>query len=207
MSLSFTLHQGITMHVLIATEIWGRTPHIDSMADALRTLAGRVTVVDPYGGDDPGFKSEDEAYAAFLEQCGHLEYARRVRQEIHRATDPVFLAGFSAGAGAVWSAVCADDTGHARHAACFYGSAIRTMTGLAPRVPVDLIFPDHEPGFDVLALADSLKAKPLVRCRVVPERHGFMNPLSVNYDEPAARHWTGWLKRLVLSTDGDQTAE
>ena len=102
---------------------------------------------------------------------------------------------------------CADNTGRARHAACFYGAAIRNLTGLAPRVPVDLIFPDHEPGFDVLALTDRLKAKPLVRGHVVPERHGFMNPLSAGYSEPAARHWTDWLKRLILSSDGDQTAE
>ena len=187
------------MHVLIATEIWGRTPHIEKLAGTLESAADAVTVIDPYSGTDPGFRDEDQAYAAFLELCGHEKYARRVRQALHKAVQPVFLAGFSAGAGAVWSAVCAQDTGHARYAACFYGSGIRTMTERVPRVPVDMIFPGHEPHFDVLALADTLREKPLIRCRMVPQGHGFMNPLSVRYDKEAARHWTAWLQQKIES--------
>jgi dienelactone hydrolase len=190
------------MLILIATEIWGRTPHVDALAESLRPAGGHVTIIDPYAGADPGFRDEDEAYAGFLEQCGHEAYAHRVRQVLRAAEEPVFLAGFSAGAGAVWSAVCALDTDHARHAACFYGSAIRTMADLVPRVPVDMIFPAHEPRFDVLALADALGRTPLVDCHVVPEGHGFMNPLSTQYDESAARHWTAWLKGRIESVAG-----
>ena len=195
------------MHILIATEIWGRTPHTDGLAQSLCPAEGRVTVVDPYDGADPGFRDEDEAYAAFLDRCGHEEYGRRVRRALLEIAEPVFLAGFSAGAGAVWSAACARDTGRAVHAACFYGSAIRTMTGLTPRIPVDLIFPDHEPHFDVIRLADELAGKPLARCHVIPQAHGFMNPLSANHDVAAARHWTDWLKRRIASFKGDRGAE
>lgn len=187
------------MHTLLATEIWGRTPYVEALAQLLLPFAGHVTIVDPYAGTDPGFQNEDEAYAAYLEQCGHREYGRRVQQILHRAREPIFLVGFSAGAAAVWSAICTRDTANAKYAACFYGSGIRTMADQIPRVPVDLVFPEHEPHFDVAALASLLSQMPLAQCHMVPEEHGFMNPQSAGYDEAAARHWTAWLKRRIAA--------
>ena len=189
------------MEIILATEIWGRTPHIDALSARLRPHARRVTVADPFDGHDPRFSSEEEAHAAYLDRGGLEPYARRIKALVAATAPPVLLMGFSAGAGAVWVAACTEDT-PIIHACCFYGSPIRTMADRTPRVPIDLIFPDHEPHFDVDELANTLTAKPLVTCHRANAGHGFMNPLSANHDETASRHWTDWLVRLACEVSG-----
>jgi dienelactone hydrolase len=184
------------VEIILATEIWGRTPHTDTLADLLRPHADRVTVADPYDGCDPHFSSEEQAYAAYLDHGGLTPYARRVKALAKQAAPPVLLIGFSAGAGAAWAVVCTKDLPILR-AVCFYGSAIRTMTDRIPRSPVDLIFPNHEPHFDVDELAATIQARPLTTCHRADAGHGFMNPLSENHDETASRYWTDWLLRLA----------
>ena len=184
------------MEIILATEIWGRTPHTDALADLLRPHAGKVTVTDPFDGRDPHFTTEEQAYAAYLGRGGLDPYARRVTDLAREATHPALLIGFSAGAGAVWAAVCAQGVPMLR-ACCFYGSSIRTMADRVPTAPVDLIFPDSEPHFDVNALAAELETKPLATCHRADAGHGFMNPLSANHDETATRLWTDWLVRLA----------
>ncbi|MGE4421533.1 MAG: dienelactone hydrolase [Pseudodesulfovibrio sp.] len=184
------------MEIILATEIWGRTPRTDALAALLRPHARRVAVADPFDGRDPHFASEEQAYAAYLDRGGLEPYARRVTDMAREAAHPVLLIGFSAGAGAAWAAACTKGLPLLR-ACCFYGSAIRTMADRTPLVPVDLIFPDHEPHFDVDALAAALETRPLVTCRRADAGHGFMNPLSENHDETASRLWTDWLVRLA----------
>ena len=184
------------MEIILATEIWGRTPHTDALADRLRPHAEKVTVTDPYDGRDPHFSSEEQAYAAYLDHGGLEPHARRITALALEGSHPAFLIGFSAGAGAVWATACTEDV-PILHTCCFYGSAIRTMADRTPFSPVDLIFPDSEPHFDVNALAAELEDKPLTTCHRADAGHGFMNPLSRNHDETANRHWTDWLVRLA----------
>ena len=186
-----------SMHLIIATEIWGRTRHVDTLADELRPLVGSVTVVDPYKGADPEFRSEEQAYAAFQEHCKLKEYGQRVASVLCASCAPTCLLGFSAGGGAVWSVLCAQDEELARLGICFYGSQIRNMIHLTPRAPMELVFPEHEPHFDVQALANMLHAKPYVRCHTPPYGHGFMNPLSRNYNQEGRREWLEWIKKRI----------
>lgn len=187
------------MHIVYATEIWGRTPHADVMAETLGHMAGTVTVVDPYDGENPAFASEEAAYSAYKSRCGHAEFARRVIHAASEAAEPVCLVGFSAGAGAVWAAACTIDGGNTLAAFCFYGSSIREMTNLTPSVPVELVFPDHESHFDVHALALDLDGNKGTKCHMTPYGHGFMNPLSTNFDKGGCTVWTHWLKQRVAS--------
>lgn len=184
------------MQLIIVTEIWGRTRHVDALGKALGPVCGNVLLVDPYDGKNPCFGSERQAYAAFTERCGHLEYARRVEQALP-ADEKVFLLGFSAGAGAVWSALGCSNAANIGGAMCFYGSSIRNMVDEAARsvfsCQVELIFPEYEPHFDVQALISKLRAYSGVTCQTVPFGHGFMNPLSQNYDE---RGCNSWIKRV-----------
>jgi dienelactone hydrolase len=193
---SFNRSHGANVEIILATEIWGRTPYTDALADLLRPHADRVTVADPFDGRDPRFASEEQAYAAYLDHGGLEPYAKRVTALAREASHRVLLIGFSAGAGAAWAAACTQGV-PILHACCFYGSAIRTMADRAPLSPVDLIFPDHEPHFDVDELAATLQTTPLTTCHRAEAGHGFMNPLSANYDETASRHWTDWLVRLT----------
>lgn len=186
------------MHVILATEIWGRTPHVDSMAARIEPFVDGVSIIEPYDGADPEFLNESNAYENFLKICGHRQYAERVRQALlEQTTAPAFLIGFSAGAGAVWAAATEKNAGLAKGAICFYGSAIRNMADLRPTIPVDLIFPEHEPHFDVDGVIKALECTPQVTCRTSPHRHGFMNPLSPNYDARAYEYWMEWIEQRL----------
>lgn len=182
------------MHIIFVTEIWGKTPHVDAMVSFFKDTADNITIVDPYDGADPAFPSEKEAYAQYQAQCGHAEFAERVSKALRESTEPTCLVGFSAGAGAVWSAVSADSVGTAKAAICFYGSSIRDMVDYDPKVPVDLVFSDNEPHFDVESVARTLQDIPNAQCYITPFAHGFMNPLSANFHGEAYHFWLKWIK-------------
>lgn len=188
------------MLIILVTEIWGRTPHVDLMAETLGRISNVVEVVDPYNGTDQQFANEEEAYSSFITRCGHDEYARRVSHVVSRATEPVFLVGFSAGAGAVWATACEKATPNVQSAICFYGSSIRTMLDAVPSVPVEIISPEHEPHFDVQGMLHTLRDKPMTQCHTVPYGHGFMNPLSANYNNEGYTFWLKWIQNHLISS-------
>lgn len=187
------------MNILLVTEIWGRTPYLESLATALRSTAAIVSVVDPYCGVDPHFSSEDEAYAHYLAECGHDEFARRVAHAVATASEPIFLVGFSAGAGAVWQVVTKGENDVVKRAACFYGSSIRTMSERTPTVQTDLIFSCFEPHFAVDEVMMSMQGKAMVHCHKADHGHGFMNPLSKNYSEKGYAQWLAWIRDKATS--------
>lgn len=185
------------MDIIIVTEIWGRTQYVEAFASSLGSSKNRIRVIDPYDGYDPKFVSEEDAYSTFTTACGHDGYAEQVCLAISQQTAPVCLVGFSAGAGAVWSAVCRNEFSFVKGAICFYGSSIRKMTELSPSVPVELIFSEYELHFEVKETIKALEHKPKVTCHVAPYRHGFMNPLSVNYDTKAYHQWLAWTQNRI----------
>lgn len=190
------------MELIIATEIWGRTPYVDALAHELGAECDKVTVLDPYDGSLRYFTSEQQAYSAYIEQCGHAAYAHRVRDALAGA-QKCFLLGFSAGAGAVWSALCDGKRDNIAGALCFYGSSIRDMvsTTSASVLPeiTELIFPQHEPHFNVQELVATLRSRVGVTCHTVSMGHGFMNPLSQNYDAQGCRVWTEYIRNQLRS--------
>lgn len=181
------------MHIILGTEIWGRTPHVVTMAKSLAEIAS-VTVVDPYDGNAPEFASEEEAYARFLEAGGHDAYAVQMAQALAEADEPTYLLGFSAGAGAIWSAVCGDERGIAKGALCFYGSHIRNLMGLETKVPVEMVFSDKEKHFDVEPVARDLQDKENVQCYLTHFEHGFMNPVYEHFNADVYGFWMDWIK-------------
>lgn len=187
------------MTIILVTEIWGRTRHVEAMADALRDAGNAVSIVDPYDGTDQGFLDEDKAYAEYLAVCGHKEYASRVVRALTESVGPVCLIGFSAGAGAVWSAVTEVDDKLLHVAFCFYGSSIRTMLERTPNVPTYLVFPNNEKHFDVDEVILRLQKKNLTQCHKADGGHGFMNPMSENYSEKVHELWFDWMLEKIIS--------
>ncbi|MCG8529061.1 MAG: dienelactone hydrolase family protein [Desulfovibrionales bacterium] len=186
------------MHLIIGTDIWGRTPHVEAMAESFADVAKTVTIVDPYAGEDLNFSDEETAFSRFIETGGHARYAQCVADVVAAAEEPVCLLGFSAGAGAVWSAVNSHDSGQICCAMGFYGASIRTMMDVEPVVPVDLIFSDNEKHFDVEAVARDLQDKANVQCYIAPFVHGFMNPAYAHFDTEVYLFWVDWIKEQLL---------
>ncbi|WP_034633338.1 hypothetical protein [Maridesulfovibrio bastinii] len=191
------------MHLILVTEIWGKTRYVDALAAELERMVSGISVVDPYDGVAIDFSCEEAAYDHYLKACGHKAYAAKLAQEVSKIDSPTLLIGFSAGATAVWSVVCESCFVAVNRAICFYGSGIRLMQDRNPEVNTDLIFPNHEPHYNVDEIIDNLQCINLVECHKADYGHGFMNQLSVNYNEKAYQQWTHWIKNKIslLLTD------
>jgi dienelactone hydrolase len=179
--------------LLLATDIFGHTPEVQTLA---RQLGGTARIVSPYGDDRPRFASEIEAYAAFTMRTSIAKYAALLCAKLRER--PVDLAvGFSAGASALWLCLAEAPSRLPRRAELYYGSRIRDHVLLRPCCPTRLTFAAREASFDPLELARRLCALGH-NAEVVPgSSHGFMNPLSTGYYEVLATKETQRLKELL----------
>ncbi|RKF20327.1 hypothetical protein DBZ36_07765 [Alginatibacterium sediminis] len=167
---------------LVVSDIFGRTPELESLVGALK---GPVTIFDPYDSMFMGFTSQNQAYEHFNQHVGLNNYAQQLLAFIKSFSVPLTIIGFSVGASAIWK--ISDNSGlkHVSHAQCFYGSQIRYDVDIIPAFAIELIFPVFEHHFEINMLIEALVTKPNVKIQQVNYLHGFMNALSANFDKEA----------------------
>lgn len=179
------------------SDIFGRTPALETLCRQVCGRSGRFTIIDPYGGQDQGFSSEARAYAVFTERVGLEAYSRIIAARLGRDRGHILAAAFSVGASALWRLSRDTSFSRIRQAVCFYGSQIRHHPDITPCFRIRLIFPDHEPHFDVDDLMERLETKDRVSCRKAAGRHGFMNQCSPNFDPDLYSAYTACLKKTL----------
>lgn len=197
------------MHIIITTEIYGLTKYIKQLANKLVAIDTTVQILDPYLGMNKHFDNEAQAYQAFIDECGHANYTLLIKAEIDAIDDDIVVVGFSAGASSVYKALnsaknrAKAETANSKikHFIGFYPSQIRYHLDVMPTCPVTLILPCVEKHFDLEQVVDCLSTIPVVRCIQTAFYHGFMNPLSANYDHKAAQRLTDLLTQKSLLLD------
>ena len=185
------------MQNLIASDIFGRTTALETLAGQLAPYPGRCLIVDPYKGAFRHFSGEPAAYATFQSEVGLGAYIQSVRKALHQATQPLTLIGFSVGASAIWALSGGAGLPPGTRAFCFYGAQIRHYTAVMPRIDIELYFPELEPHFDVDDLVRRLSGRKGVVCHRTTYRHGFINPMSVNFDPNAYTAYLQILKEKI----------
>lgn len=185
--------------IIIASDIFGRTQELEEIASQLSTGASHVTLIDPYEGLNHDFKNEDEAYSLFQREIGIERYMEKVYRAAADISSSLFLVGFSIGASAIWAISDKLTVHKGARAICFYGSQIRFYTEIMPAISMELIFPAHEPHFNLDQLIAQITLKHNVEWSKETKLHGFMNKRSVNFDRPAYERYLNYLKeRLAL---------
>lgn len=161
--------------VLIATDVFGHTPAVSGLA---RQLGGNAVIVSPW--DDPGchFRTEQEAYQAFIVDGGIGRYAEKLDKVLREEQALKFVIGFSAGASALWINSEREYMQKIRQTVLFYGSRIRDCREIQPRCPVRLIFAEQEPAFNPQELVNDLRQRGHTADVVKGTSHGFMNTYS-----------------------------
>ncbi|WP_339142581.1 hypothetical protein [Pseudoalteromonas galatheae] len=173
------------MAILIVTDIFGHTDHIDHFA---KSLGNDVQVLSPFI-EEPNTVSEPDCYELFLVQCGHRVYADKVSAAIAEL-QPKLIIGFSAGGAAAWVALSEQDaSGSVEQLIAFYPSQIRHHLNIKPSCDVSIFFAQVESHFDVEPVLELLKDKKGLNCIRTRYLHGFMNKLSGNFDEYAYSHY------------------
>lgn len=190
------------MHVIIVSDIFGFTPSLKRLQSALQEEGVSCVIVTPYPQAHT-FESEGDAYASYVQLCGHNQYKEIITQALERVHEDTVCIGFSAGASAAWKALADDELTNTngitytrlnlkliKHFIGFYPSKIRDYVSLVPHCPVSLIFPQHETHFDVDEVMDALPCSQGFTYNKTKMLHGFMNPQSQHY-VPQASHDIG----------------
>ncbi|MFD2176194.1 dienelactone hydrolase family protein [Veronia pacifica] len=172
------------MNILLITDIFGVCESTDNIYRFLNNDGHHTHIVDPYQAVRHAFASEDDAYRAFISQCGHDTYFSLSAEAVSQ-TQPHMVIGFSAGANVAWR-LSGNIKNNERHFVCFYPSRIYKYLQQDLMTVTDLVLPFYEPSFDVVEIANVLKNKDQVRQHITPFSHGFMNQRSVAYDSEAA---------------------
>ncbi len=187
------------MKLLMVTDIYGYTPHIESIVTELSDVFTGIKVIDPYGGGYLDFGSQQEAYDHFQRHCGLDNLTELVELALHSGSSRVVAVGFSVGASALWNLTEKGQSASIEKAVCFYGSRIREKTHVEPCCETIVVFPCHEDAYDVDALQDTLSCKKNVKCIKTPYLHGFMNQYSQNFDEEGFQTYMNRLKHKAGS--------
>lgn len=183
--------------MILISDIFGRTPALEKMGQALSKHAADWDIVDPYGGADPGFETQDQAYGYFMTHAGLDKYLEILKKRLIRDPGNIIPVGFSVGAAVLWRASADPRFSSIEKGFCFYGSQIRQYTDIQPLFELELIFPRMEPHFDVLELMRLLSKKKRVRCSRADGLHGFMNKRSPGFDRACCDVYISRLRRIA----------
>jgi len=182
-------------NVIILTDIYGITEALTCLKKSLTSDKVKVAVLDPYAGVIQHFADEALAYRAFSKECGHEAYVALALNAIEAARGKVILLGFSAGASAAWKAI--DGLDHRlTHFIGFYPSQIRNHLEVKPLCPVTLVFPRQEVHFNVASIIATVSVSEQVCCIKTVYCHGFMNPLSTNFNNEAAIFFNQYIHQI-----------
>ena len=174
----------------IVSDIFGRTKPLEKLSEK---LSPTCIIVDPYQGKTMDFVNEQWAYQYFIEHVGIDKYAEYLMQKLAVIEKPVKIIAFSVGGSAAWKISEQLSSQNIHSLTCFYASQIRHQIAIKPNVPVNLILPKFEAHFSITQLAELLKNKANVSLEKTDYLHGFMNELSLNYDENGYRNYARML--------------
>ncbi len=169
------------MRIALITDIYGVNSGVLGIATRIREFGAEVYLVSPYVKNNLEFSSEKQAYAAFVDLCGHENYSNLVLDTIEHHGCNIVI-GASAGASAAWLACSRLAENEIDHLLFFYPTRIRKYLHFAPNVPTTIIFPIAEELFSVESLASDLSEKEQVHCIKTIFKHGFLNPSSMNFN-------------------------
>lgn len=189
------------MQLIAITDIFGKTKHFQEMIDHLSSAYDEVEMIDPYNGVDNRFVSEEEAYEHFQETMGLKKYSEILLQALQskETNKQIVVLGFSVGASAIWAISGNLKTTCKVRAICFYSSQIRNYLDVIPQITIDLYFAKSESAYDVGKIIKDIVTKPNVTCYNTSYLHGFMNGLSINYDQAGYNQYIKAIRNI--STD------
>lgn len=187
------------MNYLIVTDIFGITAHL---AHFSRLLSAKTQIIDPYNAQLQSPVNEQLQYAKFINECGHDGYLDKTLNALNNLEQPTIVIAFSAGGTAAWRAQAHQHNPYIKKVVAFYPGQIRHFLALDAKIPCEFIFPKEERHFELTPVVIELKSKEYVSCERTLYQHGFMNPLSVGFNNQAYKKYSEQLlNKEVLQTE------
>lgn len=191
------------MNVILVTDIFGHTLHVDTWVKRFGTLGVACQVISPYDCTAPNFEHDEMAYAYFKMHGGHDAYQQRLSKHAQLLACADLIIAFSAGASAVWHFSSQALANFAPKVVLFYPSHIRNQLTLRPNLPTEIIFANREPHFSVDDVMTALNTQQLEQLVLTKSQylHGFINPESVNYNQQGALESMNVIVQQYFSLD------
>ncbi|WP_108946383.1 dienelactone hydrolase family protein [Shewanella halifaxensis] len=183
-----------SVSVMLITDIFGVGEATEQLTASMGSQA-TVHIIDPYSGLRNHFASEQTAYSAFIERCGHEDYYALAKAAFEQL-EPDVVIGFSAGGNACWR-LAADPKAQGKVFCCFYPTRIHQYLTAEPVAKTQVVFPEYEPGFDVTEVSDIISQLHCVEQQHMPYKHGFMNQASSAYDETGLQLGMGTILNIM----------
>jgi len=180
--------------VLIVTDVFGNTPAVSGL---IRQLDINAIVVSPWEDEDCGYRSEQDAYQAFIVEGGIARYANKLLAVLREQDALDFAIGFSAGASALWINSEDESMRTIQNAVLFYGSRIRDYRAIKPVCPTRLIFAEQEAAFAPSEVVSELNRSGHHAEIAKGTKHGFMNAYSRGCCVKSQTRYTAELVALI----------
>jgi dienelactone hydrolase len=185
---------------LFVSDIFGITPALKQLSEAVSPYSLHTKLIDPYGGQQQKFASEQEAYQGFQTVGGIESYINIVKQAVSDLDGLFTIVGFSAGGAAIWKAM----EGIVKHAdiqlVLFYPGQIRHYMDVEHTFSTTIFWPSHEPHFALSTVIENLHHKNNVQSIHTPFFHGFMNVNSSGYSEFAYQQYKQYLQNCCKAS-------
>ena len=192
------------LNIIFVADIFGVTDEFKCLCQQVTfeveqklSITCQLHMIGPYQQQAKSFSSEHDAYQHFMKNVTLIGYVEKLEKKLSTISGNKLLVGFSVGGSAIWQLGSERTIEHSLGAFCFYSSQIRQMTKLTPKIPTRLIFPATEAHFSLAELRVALQDKSGVTIEQSEYLHGFMNPLSMNYDQQAYLHFINRLAELL----------
>lgn len=191
------------MKVILVTDIFGHTTHLNEWVRRLSALGAKCHIISPYEYPSPEFEHDQLAYEYYTAQGGHDVYRQRLLDQTQLLQRADLIIGFSAGASALWH-FCSQTFANALpKTVLFYPSHIRNQLTLTPKLPTEIIFASHEPHFSVDEVMASLAHQQNDKLTLTKSAylHGVINPASQNYNLQAAELFFNFIAQKIIQRD------
>ncbi|MGJ7036213.1 dienelactone hydrolase family protein [Anoxybacillus eryuanensis] len=174
--------------VILIHEIYGINDHMKHVAQMIAAKGYDVYCPNLLNRDHFHYDDEADAYQYFKNEIGFGKAKKQVLNLVDSLKSrykTIVFWGYSVGATVAW--LCCEHYGIGDAAIGYYGSRIRDYLNLFPKLPVLLLFSEHEKSFNVNWLVEQLSCKSGIKVELFKGQHGFANPFSDNYHPDSER--------------------
>ena len=185
---------------LFVSDIFGITPALKQLLEAVSPNSLHTKLIDPYGGQQHKFASEQEAYQGFQTIGGIESYINIVKEAVSDLDGLLTIVGFSAGGAAIWKAMEGIKKYPEIQLVLFYPGQIRHYMDVEYVFSTTIFWPSHEPHFALNTVIENLHHKKNVQSILTPFSHGFMNVNSTGYSESAYQQYKQYLQNCCKAS-------
>jgi dienelactone hydrolase len=189
--------------IVFVSDIYGSSSSLKRLISDLRLENRQFLIAEPYNGMSINFETSEQAYKAFLNSGGIEQYIFQLKSlfdDLLERYKSMLVIGFSAGGAASYKVMNSLFKKCQISSVLFYPGQIRYYLKDTCNFSSTIIFPKNESHFKLAPVAAKLAEQTLVEVIQTQYEHGFMNHLSLNFNNDAYQEYLLYLRKRIDNT-------